>query len=491
MRIQRRFWKLAGLLLSLLTVNACSAAAQTTMKSVNSPEGGRIMYGVVDGATSPAGGMASVLRAVHANCGERPQIGRVFKFRGTEMVGVFFTVVNHPAGNVRVAGLVVAAMNGSQHMEAALVSDDASRFGTTVNPMLKELLDAWHPGAATATASASSGKNAAPAASGAAGGNSGPAPKLHTVTASDNSVSIGIPEGWTLNPGSGHGQIIVEGPQGEVVALGLGKTGVDPTHPWQRNFARNGGRPLPGQLVYPYHGNLKEAFPELFQAWRRANGMGPAKLQVDKIDSFPVPPGSPLGRGEECVVASGHLDPDGKGMRTFNDLMCAALALDWGGYPLTLNHHLTPDSLVEQEKPTFVAMLGSWKLNSEVLNQQAAAAAREKAASDAQIRAQTQRAIDNIHAIGANATARMNATEAANDAQHAGYWAQQDSNARNAQGFSNYLLDQTVVQDNNMYNNGTIGHGTAWNSTADALVKADPNRFEIVDTPNYWRGIDY
>jgi hypothetical protein len=311
------------------------------------------------------------------------------------------------------------------------------------------------------------------------------------VTASDNSVSIGIPEGWTLNPGSGHGQIIVEGPQGEVVALGLGKTGVDPTHPWQRNFARNGGRPLPGQLVYPYHGNLKEAFPELFQAWRRANGMGPAKLKVDNIDSFPVPPGSPLGRGEECVVASGHLDPDGKGMRTFNDLMCAALALDWGGYPLTLNHHLTPDSLVEQEKPTFVAMLGSWKLNSEVLNQQAAAAAREKAASDAQIRAQTQRAIDNIHAIGANATARMNATEAANDAQHAGYWAQQDNNARNAQGFSNYLLDQTVVQDNNMYNNGTIGHGTAWNSTADALVKADPKRFEIVDTPNYWRGIDY
>jgi hypothetical protein len=142
MRIQRRFWKLAGLLLSLLTVNAFSAAAQTPLKSVNSPEGGRIMYGVVDGATSQAGGMASVLRAVHANCGERPQIGRVLKFRGTETVGVFFSVVNHPAGNIKVAGLVVAAMNGSRQVEAALVSDDASRFGTTVNPMLKELFDA-------------------------------------------------------------------------------------------------------------------------------------------------------------------------------------------------------------------------------------------------------------------------------------------------------------------------------------------------------------
>ena len=83
MRIQRRFWKLAGLLLSLLTFNACSAPAQTPLKSVNSPEGGKIMHGVVDGATSKADGMASVLRAVHANCGERPQIGRVFQFRGT------------------------------------------------------------------------------------------------------------------------------------------------------------------------------------------------------------------------------------------------------------------------------------------------------------------------------------------------------------------------------------------------------------------------
>ena len=50
--------------------------------------------------------------------------------------------------------------------------------------------------------------------------------------------------------------------------------------------------------------------------------------------------------------------------------------------------------------------------------------------------------------------------------------------------FSNYILDQTVVQDNNMYGNGTIGHGTLWNSAADGLVKADPNRFEYVDKPD-------
>ena len=42
-----------------------------------------------------------------------------------------------------------------------------------------------------------------------------------------------------------------------------------------------------------------------------------------------------------------------------------------------------------------------------------------------------------------------------------------------------------------MYGNGTIGHGTVWNSEADALVKANPSRWEIVNTPDYWKGVDY
>jgi hypothetical protein len=80
--------------------------------------------------------------------------------------------------------------------------------------------------------------------------------------------------------------------------------------------------------------------------------------------------------------------------------------------------------------------------------------------------------------------------EAANDAQHAGYWAQQDTNAKNSAGFSNYLLDQSVVQNNNVGGTGEVGHATVWNSTANALVKANPNKYEIVNTPNYWQSVD-
>jgi hypothetical protein len=425
--------------------------------------------------------MAQILHNVQNSCGEKPQIGKVFRVRGSNSDAVFFTVTNRTYGNVPVAGMVIAAPTGSNTVEAAMVSDAAARFGSTVNPMLNQLFSQWRPATAAVTAAASG-----PAKS----GHSGPAISLHMLTASDNSVSIGVPDGWMLDPGSGHGTVVAKGPQGEVVAFGLFKNAVDSSSQWQQNFWRMGGRPIPGTILYPYHGNLTKAFPDLVQAWRRASDLGPARFQVDKIDQTPSAPGSP--QGEECVLVEGHFDADGNGMKSWTEMMCATLpANEWRGYLVTRNSSFFPDSLADQAKPTLQAMIPTMKLNADVLNQQNAALLRQKQADDAQIRAQTQVAINRIHQIGADTSARIAADQQAHDAQHAGYWAQQDANARTNQGFHNYLLDQTVVQDNNMYGNGTIGHGTLWNSTADALVKADPNRWEIVNEPNYWRGTDY
>jgi Ni/Co efflux regulator RcnB len=489
MKIQKHSFPLAGfafagLLLSLLMLSAGLAAAQTSLKSVKSPEGGKITYGVVDGVTSQAGGLASVLKAVHSSCGERPQISRVFRFRGTDTVGVFFTVVNHPAGNAKVAGLALAAMNSSQRVEAALVSDNATRFGKTVNPMLKELFGEWHPAATATAASSSTAKgSAAPASAAPAPKSSGPVPILHPVSASDNSATIGIPEGWTFDQHSAGGMMLVTGPHGEQVGLNMTKTGIDPTNPQQMQLRRSRMPVMQGTIVYPFRGDMAKSFPDLFQAWRHANGKPPAKLQVDEIKPMQAV------EGNHCVMANGHMDPDGKGMQIFSDYMCAFDPAKYNGmYLVTLSHSIFPE---EKERETVKAIVSSWKVNQQVIAQQTAAATQKMNENTQALIRQNQMQVDRIHQIGAQATARMQATEAANDAQHASYWAQQDSNARNGQGFSNYLLDQTVVQDNNMYNNGTVGHGTVWNGTADALVKSDPNRFEIVDTPGYWKGIDY
>ena len=100
--------------------------------------------------------------------------------------------------------------------------------------------------------------------------------------------------------------------------------------------------------------------------------------------------------------------------------------------------------------------------------------------------------VNHIKAIGAQATAAFNATEQRNDAQHAGYWAQQNVNAQKSAGFSNYLLDQSVVQNNNV-----AGHRGRGSRHALEFGCQRPGQGQSrtsgrsSNTPNYWKGIDY
>jgi len=335
-----------------------------------------------------------------------------------------------------------------------------------------------------------------PAASTTAGGTgsaptqgltSGSPTPLHRVSAPDNSASLSVPNGWAVQPNSGWGAIIVKGPNGEQIGLGMNKGAVDPTNAWQaRMAAAHYSVVMPGSLVCPFRGDVTKEFANLFQAWRKSGGVGPAQIQIDAVKQMPTNPGN------HCAQVSGQMDPDGKGMQAFIDLMCATDPTpDYGIYSVILNHALYPLAVFDKEKGALNAILLTYQPNPQVISQENAALLAKKKQSDQQTLAMAQIQVNHIKAIGAQATATFNATEQRNDAQHAGYWAQQNTNARNSAGFSNYLLDQSVVQNNNVRGTGAVGHATLWNSDANALVKANPNKWEIVNTPNYWKGIDY
>jgi hypothetical protein len=479
----------------IVFISACKAGTPppTPLTHLTAPQGGKIVFGTVDGATSQATAMSKILDNVKNNCGEKPQIGKVFQFKGTKTVGVFFTVTNHPGGNTKVAGLVLSAASGPRQVEAALLSDDAQRIGKSVNPMLQQLFDAWHPGGRAAVSSSAFNDN--PASGGGshpASGHNAPAARLHTVSTSDSAASIGIPDGWRLDSQSGGGAVRVFGPKGEMLLVNGHMNAVDPTNPRLPSFMRSQVQ-NPSTFVYPYHGNLMKNLPNMLQAWGRASGNPPSQVQVDT--SKPVG----AGPGQECVQSEGYMNL--KGNKThFNAKMCANTSQD-GSYIVWLDLGLLPADLFDQENPTMAAIYSSVNLNQQVIGQQ------------------TQAGLDRIHQIGAQAAADRATRNATYDAQHAGYWAQQhnndvqhnnwsasqsnntvqssnsgdgqDTTARNNQGFSNYLLDQTVVQGNDIDGSGAVGHATVWNSTADALVKADPNRFEYVPQPNFWQGTDY
>ena len=480
----------AILSLFIVFISACKAGtpAPTPQTTISAPQGGQIVYGAVAGATTQPAAMAKLLNGITTKYGEKPLIGRVFQFRGTNSVGVFFFATNHPAGNKQVAGLVIANATGPNQVEAAQLTDDASRFGKTVNPMLQQLFSVWHPDAVAATSnSASSGSGAR-----------GSVPTLHKVTLPDSTASVSIPAGWQVDPKSGGGGFLIHGSHGEVVILNSMFLAQDPNGSSYRNTQRMRMQPMRGMIIFPANTDLVKNFAQIIQLISQSKGFTPAGLKIDYSEQVSPPAGATY-EGERCALATGQINPDGKGMQAMFRVICANRPDQYGDYSFLDYVGYFPNTETSQANAVAVAILSSFQEDTALVNQRASAEAAPHIAQLKQMDAEQRRAVQarnaqiigNIQQIGANATARMNATEAANDAQHAQWNAGQDNNARNNQGFSNYLLDQSVVQDNNMYGNGTVGHGTQWNSTADALVKADPNRFSYVDKPNYWQGTDY
>lgn len=426
--------------------------AQAGLKTLQSPQGGIIVYGQVEGARSQAGAMGSVLRSVHTQCGERPKVGKPFQVRGTRSVAVFFTVTRRTQGNKAVAGMVIAADGAPGRMEAALVTDDAARFGKTVNPMLTQLFGVWSPAGEAAPAPAARGRIA----------------PMHTITLRDRSASLAVPDGWQLDPQSGGGSAKVTGPQGQIVYFNQTRMALDLTDPGTRRLAQSGIRPrTASSIVCPFNVDPVRAFPDRFHQFFRLNGvtLNSGNCRFDKVEQVPSP------RGQSCVHATGQVNPDGKGMREMNVVLSTGNYVS-GTYLVIIFITLCPVALADRERATLEALFGSFQMNQAVVNQQASAIAAP--------------GIARIRAIGAAAKAASDASNAANERHNQAWRANQDSRDRTNAGFHNYLLDQTVIQDS--HNNA---HGTAWNSTADALVRANPERYQVVQTPNFWKGIDY
>src|ERR1700723_467931 len=94
---------------ALLLVLAFSIFAPAQqLKTINPPGGGTIVYGQVAGQTTEAGAMGAVLRSVHQNVGEKPQVGKLFQVHGTESVAAFFSATRHNGNGGQVAGIIIA-----------------------------------------------------------------------------------------------------------------------------------------------------------------------------------------------------------------------------------------------------------------------------------------------------------------------------------------------------------------------------------------------
>jgi hypothetical protein len=436
---------------------AAQGEAQTALKTIENPGGGKVVYGRVDGATSEAQAMGMILGSMHRQYGDKPQVGKVFKVRDSNSAAVFFTLVKRNQGDAAIAGMVIASANGNDGVEAALLSDDSSRFGSSVNPMLKSLFAVWHPGVQAPMSAASSA----------------PPQALMPYVLPDRSASVALPADWKVDPSSGGGTILAEGPRGEAVTLDfplLAMNSNDPHVQDTMRFAQGAGRnsAYARALYYPYGGDPGKTFVDLLQMRRRINNLSP--LVVLQIDSESP---APAADGSRCAQLKGHMDTgDGKGMRELVSVFCSGALSRMGQYMNILFNTSVPIGIAAQQRATMSAILNSFQVNMSVVNRQSAALAAP--------------AIEQIHAIGRAAAAQAQQAHEMNDRHNQAVESRWDDQDKHNQAFSNYLLDQTVISDNE-----NSGHATVWNQTADALVKGNPSRFNYVESPNFWKGVDY
>jgi hypothetical protein len=448
-----------SLAVGLIVICAITVRAQSGLQAIDNPKGGKIVYGQVAGQATKAGAMGAVLRSLHNQYGDKPQVGKIFQVLGTNSAAAFFTLVKRNQGNAKIAGMVIASQVSPDHVEVALITDDAARFGSTINPMLTKLFSVWHPaGNASATQSPASGGNSA---------------DLHPYTLPDRSAAVSLPDDWKVNPSSGGGTIIAEGPNGEAVALDFPYPASDTNNPSVRqtiNTLQRGGlrnTAYANALYYPYGGDLAKTFVDLVHMRNQKAGKPEADFKISSETRVQT------SGSLRCAHLLGQVDPhDGKGVREMNSVFCSSPPRRFGGYMNIVYHTAVPVALANKERTTMGAILASFTENDAVIQGQANAIAAP--------------AIAQIHEIGRMAAQQAAAAHAASDAHNRAVEKRWDDNDKGNQAFSNYLLDQTVIQDNEKNT-----HSTEWNQTADAMVKNNPDRYEYVSTPNFWKGVDY
>jgi hypothetical protein len=474
--IRKRFFihSVASLLLLSLVVAAASSA-QTPLKTINNPGGGQIVYGTVDGQSTEPAAMGAILRSLHNQYGDRPEVGRVFRYKGTNSVAVFFTLVKRNQGNAQVAGLLIASKVSAGQVEAALVTDDAAHFGASINPMLNTLFGQWHPAGANSASSASgsgpgSGANSSASSSGHA---SAAVAQLHQYVLPDRSASVGLPDGWQVTQGSGGGTISATGPNGEAVNLDSPFLAWDTRNPHvqqtMRTLQQGGLRntAYAKALYYPYGGDLGKMLVELNRMKRQNTGLPVPNIQISS--ETPLPGAGP----QHCARLAGQIQPaDGKGPSEMVAVYCVGQVSPMGQYGSQVYVTAVPLPFADKERATMGAILASFTLDMSVVN--------------AEAHAISQPAIDAIHEVGRRAAAQADAAHAANGAHNAAVEKQWDNDDRRSQAFSNYQLDKAVIEDTQ-----TGTHHTVWNKAADDMVTRDPQRYQYVDAPNYWKGIDY
>ncbi|HEY2861808.1 MAG TPA: hypothetical protein VGJ21_25635 [Terracidiphilus sp.] len=460
----------AGLCVAILSYAlfpGVGRAQQDSLKTVDNPGGGQFVYGSLTGQSNLAGALVFMLHQVHGHFGDRPQIGKLFQSKDGGSLSTFFTLTAKTQRGQAIAGLVIVSTVAGGTLRAAILYDDLTRFGKTEPAMMKALAAAWQPAAGSRQDGNGSQRSAAASAA--------PEP-LSQRTGGDNSAVISLPAGWNVTAVAG-GQLVAEGVHGEMITLGMLYQGiVDPRNPQARQMMNMSRGP---HLVCAQGGNMFDDYVTVFNQVRQFNGKSTGSFKL--ISSRPLP--SIMAMEVGVIEAIYTVDfGDGKGPRKGSARIGALITRGMPTWAMGVSATNVPMPYVDQEAATMTAIIASYHQNNGVI-------AREGQADLARIHAQAeanQRQTDAINARRESNNAAFDSHMKDLDRSNAGFDQHMDDIDRSSKGFQDYILDRSVVVDNEYNERGTVA-----NSYADSLVRANPDRFQVVANQNLIKGQDY
>jgi len=102
------------------------------------------------------------------------------------------------------------------------------------------------------------------------------------------------------------------------------------------------------------------------------------------------------------------------------------------------------------------------------------------------VKAEQGAVMQGIKAAGARAQADAQAADQRRVASAQAFDASMANIDSQSKAMQNYTLDRSQIQDNEANGRATVSNGLA-----DALVKSDPTRYQVVPPSQFLKGIDY
>jgi hypothetical protein len=472
----------AGVILSVLSLGVDFATGQShpqgaqqpaksEIKILDNPGGGQYAFGAMTSQSNKADALIYMLHQIHGRFGDKPQMGKLFQSRDGSSLATFFTLTAKNMGGSPVTGLLIITQHGNGVPQMGILYDDSRRFVNTEPAMLKAVSAAWQG----ADSPASRGPSTQMQAQAAPSPRSSPE-QLYPATGGDRSAVIDLPPSWRVVSVAG-GSIAAEGNHGEMVSLQSAfQQIIDPRSPQAQSLMYGGMAGRGPKVVCPLGPNLFEDYVCVVNQSRRNAGKPAATYSLTSA----TPQEGPGQVRPLAVLFTVDLH-DGMGLRNGSgrlDLLGTAGAT----WALGFSMSNIPQKYADSEAPTLKAVVASYRRNEGVIS-------AENAAVMERIRQQGIRNEQQARDINANREANKQSfdnhmqTLRQNDAGNDQHMANIDWQSKITQ---DYILDRSVVKDVEYDDRATVG-----NRFADSLVKANPNRFEIVQNQDLIRGRDY